>query len=48
VYAFESHVLAELRTKLRRVAVPESLVARIEAAIARARVEGSDDPLGAY
>jgi anti-sigma factor (TIGR02949 family) len=42
-YAFESHVLAELRVKLRRVAVPASLVARIEAVIARARTDGSAD-----
>ena len=36
-YAFEAHVIADLRTKLRRVDVPETLVARIEAMLASAR-----------
>jgi anti-sigma factor (TIGR02949 family) len=41
-YAFESHVIAELRAKLRRVAVPETLLSRIEAALtaARGRTDG--------
>ena len=34
-YAFEAHVLSELRVKLRRVAVPASLKARIESVIAQ-------------
>lgn len=42
-YAFEAHVLNELREKLRRVAVPDSLVARLEGMLAVARAETNGD-----
>jgi anti-sigma factor (TIGR02949 family) len=42
-YAFEAHVIAELRAKLRRVAVPETLLSRIEATLATARGETDGD-----
>jgi len=42
-YAFEAHVITDLRTKLRRVAVPDTLVSRIEAMLADARA--ADGPL---
>jgi anti-sigma factor (TIGR02949 family) len=42
-YAFETHVLNDLREKLRRVAVPAGLVARIEGMLAAARAETNGD-----
>ncbi|HEX6533524.1 MAG TPA: zf-HC2 domain-containing protein [Gemmatimonadaceae bacterium] len=42
-FAFEASVLAELRSKLRRIAMPVDLETRIVSALAAARLEESDD-----
>jgi anti-sigma factor (TIGR02949 family) len=45
-YAFEAQVIAEVRGKLRRVDVPDSLVSRIEAMLMEARATANGNGRG--